>query len=73
MLNNLNANTMQNTKANTVAYTSKNKSFTAVLTNTTTVLVDNSKSSVMFNLTYKTRRDARRMFTVFKANMQQCK
>ena len=64
---------MQNTQAKTVAYTSKNKSFTAVLTNTTTVLVDNTNSNVMFNLTYKTRRDARRMFTVFKANMQQCK
>ena len=69
MLNNLSANTMQNT----VAYTSKNKSFTAVLTNTTTVLVNNNNSNVLFNLTYKTRRDARRMFTIFKANMQKCK
>ena len=61
---------MQNTQAKTVAYTSKNKNFTVVLTNTVVVLVDNINSNVMFNLTYKTRKDARHTFTVFKANLQ---
>ena len=62
---------MQNTQASTVAYTSKNKNFTVVLTNTTVVLTN--INVVMFTHVYNTRKQARKMFTVFKANMRNCK
>ena len=63
---------MQNTKAKTVVYTSKLKNFTLVLFNNTVVVNDNSTNNVMFNVSYNSRKDARRMFTVYKANMKHC-
>jgi hypothetical protein len=63
---------MQNTKAKTVVYTSKLKKFTAVLFNNTVVVNDNRNNTVMFNMSFNSRKDARRMFTVYKANMKHC-